>query len=496
MRTSLFTPESPRPWAIMRIILGVTLLWDTANRWSYAVELYSVDGFLFPAFPNTSIHPHAFDAFTTVTLYSLFVVLLGMLVIGWHSRFCAFAVFGLLAWFSLLDSATTLTKYSAISLHLLLIMGFAKPGSVWSVDAWWRNRQQRGVPLSSAWPRLLIRFLVASIYLGAAMTKIRLPDFATGDLLEFSLLDDAYGGTRLGLWLATKPEFLIVASFATIVFELLFPFSVWIPALRRVMLCLGIGFHIILASTMYLEIFSPVMIAALCSFLKESDLQPIQRFFAKVLRPFSKPDDSNISTIKSKSPTKPTISFRKGVCFNTAIFSSVVIASVATLTFFQHRRDGYGALGNETPITFQEVSKENAYKMIDAYEPDYRDYFHRFEVGSRMGYRHVYGERHSFRPGQVVYVLARLLQPHPSWDLEWNWIAPKQSMETQPAIATYQRRLDASHSYASIGFQLDSEFPSGRYVIQVLASERLGAKEVIAEIPFELIKEPTQEVEP
>lgn len=482
MISRLFTPESPRPWAVMRIVLATALLWDAGNRWFYVVELYSTEGFLFPAFPASSIQPFAFGPLTTVILASLLVVLLGMLVIGWHSRFCAIVVLGLMAWFALIDAAATLTKYTAISFHLLLLMSFAQPGGVWSVDAWWRKRRQVGIPLASAWPRMLVRLLVASIYLGAAVTKIRLPDFATGDLLEFSLLDDAYGGRGIGLWLSTKPRLLILASYATITFELLFPFLIWVPQLRRGMLFLGVSFHLLLAAMMHLEIFSPVMIAALCAFLKESDLQAIHRLVARrIWNSFHKTPSSPI--------VKLTTSSVKWAGLNIGLFLLVATSSVAGLAYCQYQQNVYGVFHENEKMAFPDVASIQAYEMIDAYQPDYRDYFHRIEIGSRLGYRHTFGERARFRSGQVVFVIARLLQPHPSWELEWELIAPKEPGEDQPAIANYMRRLDASHSYTSIGFQLKPEFPSGNYVIRLSASERLGAKEVIVEIPFELIKD-------
>jgi hypothetical protein len=88
----------------------------------------------------------------------------------------------------------------------------------------------------------------------------------------------------------------------------------------------------------------------------------------------------------------------------------------------------------------------------------------------------------------VVFAMARLLQPHPSWDLEWELIPPRDGDQAEAPTASYLRQLDASHSYASIGFQLQPELPAGRYLIRLSASERLGPKELIQEIPFELIK--------
>ena len=84
----------------------------------------------------------------------------------------------------------------------------------------WPAYRHRYDNLSATWPRFLLRVMVSAIYLGAVVTKLRLPDFANGDLLMFSLLDDRWGGGRLGMWLATQPRLLVLASFATILFEM------------------------------------------------------------------------------------------------------------------------------------------------------------------------------------------------------------------------------------------------------------------------------------
>lgn len=470
----LFAPESPRPWALMRIVLAATLLWEVLPRWPYAVELYSSAGFSYPAFPSAWFQPESLCPLATLILHSTLVGVLVMLLAGWLSRLSSFVAFCLIGWFALLDAAGTMTKYTAISLHLLLLMTFAQPGAVWSIDVIGRRRCNRAIPLNSRWPGILARLLVASIYLGAAITKIRLPDFATGDLLEFSLLDDAYGGRWLGMWLATKPQLLILGSFATIGFELLFPALVWVPRLRRTMLCLAAAFHLALAAMMHLEIFSPIMLSALCAFLKEEDLTALGQCLRRVF---------------PKKPPQRALTYRGfSAWIHSALYGGGLLLIVLSLSWSQYQADHYGVFQRRIEPHYPVIDTATAQVMIDAFEPEARDYFHRIEIGSRLGYRRIYGERNTFRPGQVVYVLARLLQPHPGWEMRWELVPPDGDESIVSSAFTQTQEVDASHSYASIGFQLQDEFPEGRYLIRLSVGERFGVQELITEIPFDLVK--------
>ncbi|MGH7130045.1 MAG: HTTM domain-containing protein [Planctomycetaceae bacterium] len=267
MRTFFFAPESPRPLAALRIALGLVLLYYAAVRWPYAIELYSSDGAPMPLFPGTWLEPPALDARWTVVLHSVYVFALCGLVLGWRTRLSAAVALVFLLWFGLLDVSGTFKKYSVIAAHLLFLLAVSQCGAVWSIDRRLSPERHDRCRLAAAWPRRLMQLFLCSVYLGAAYTKMRRADFASGDLPAFSLQSDLWGGTAWGLWLSTHPKWLVLAAAATVLFETLFPALVWVPRLRRAMLLLAAGFHLTLAATMHLGIFSPVMLAGLLAFL-------------------------------------------------------------------------------------------------------------------------------------------------------------------------------------------------------------------------------------
>jgi hypothetical protein len=159
---------------------------------------------------------------------------------------------------------------------------------------------------------------------------------------------------------------------------------------------------------------------------------------------------------------------------------------VAAGVWRQRLVDRYGVFGRDVPRDvsrgFVEIEPQAAYEMLDAFEPDYADYFHRLEIGRRLGYRHAFGDATRFRRGEVVWILARLLQPHPTLELRWELVPPRLPSGEQPA--RFERRVDGAHSYASIGFRLEDDYPPGRYLIRLSAREPLTAWEPVTEMAF------------
>lgn len=450
----------------MRILLAGSLLWHFAWRWPFAVEIYSSAGDVFPASFASGAAELALPPMPTVLLYTLFLFALASLLLGWMTRTSAAIAGLLLVWFSVLDGVSTVTKYTAIAAHLLFLLTVAKSGDAWSLGQFIRRNGR--VRFTSAWPRRLAQLLVCSIYAGAAVTKLRLPEYFSGDLLEFSLLDDAYGGRYLGHWLAIHPTWLIVASYLVLVFEMFFPVLIWIPRIRPWMLLLAVLFHLTLWVTMHLEIFSPVMLSALMVFLTEDDLSRIRGLLARVF-----PRSRRIASPIVEQPAS-----MGRLAAGVACWSAVGGIAVTVGVFVRPQLPEYSA------IDFPKIPADRAQAMIDAYAPPYSMYFHRFRIGSRLGFPHVFGDDREFRAGMVVHAMARVLTPHPELELEWRLVPPPDSEFPDAATATFTRTMAADHNYAHIGFRLLSEFPAGQYVIQLSAGEALRAKEVVAEIPF------------
>ena len=447
MRAFFFAPESPRPLALLRIATGLVFLYDAIVRWPFAVELYSAAGLPMPVFPpelfpGTHFAPLPLAAGWTVALHTLLVFALVSATVGWRTRTSLCVAFAISLWLGLLDQAGTFKKYSVIGLHLMLLLSLTRCGGAWSIDALLISGSRQITRLSLAWPRRMIQVLVIAVYLGGAMTKIRLPDFANGDLLMFSLLDDQWGGGYVGHWLSTRPQLLILASIGTVLFEIAFPLLIWNPRLRRPMLVLAVAFHLMLATTMHLGIFSFVMLAALLAFVEERDLS---RLVGNSQSALPKSDGSVARTSALSAA---------GWAVAAALLTTAGVTLHNDGIRTQHGRTVFDPIDEQTSVDILA-------SITPAQEGRYDDYFHRVELGNRLssdGTRAL-GSASSFRRGMTVHACARLIQNHPPLQIEWTLI------RSDGREVKFAYQLAANVSHATVGFALtdSDQTPAGEY---------------------------------
>ncbi len=495
MRSFFFAPESPRLLALVRIVLGLVLFYDTLCHWRYAIELYSTFGPAIPIFirridqtpdkalsdelpsttaasatdptPSTRLEPILPVPIPTpqgaVLAHTLLLFGLVSVTLGWHTRTSVAVTFLLALWLMPLDLAGTFGKHLVVALHLIFLLGFSRCGAVWSVDAWTDRNRRDYCRMSSACPRRLMQILICSVYLGAVITKIKTPTFVNGDLLTFSLLDDHWGGNRFGMWLTALRHVSLLLSFATLFYEALFPVLVWVPRCRLPLIVIAILVHSTMGWLLSLGPFSPIMFAALLSFLEERDLEWLGRHCRFGRLGFQ---------------ARPELQGRAGKpsLLNATLYLSAAALFVASGYAIQFAFDWYGAFGRRTPAALQEIADADAREMLVQQLPAYEDYFHRIELGGRVGGNQVFGSPDRFRIGQRAYVLTQMPMPHPAVELEGLLIGPDGQ-----ECARFTHRFDPRFSYAINGFELTNELSPGTYRV-ILQAEGF----VIAERRFDL----------
>lgn len=469
MTRLLFAFEGPRRVALVRIALGLVLLCHAGCRWRYAVELYSTFGPAMPIFtvyasdapleigesndrkdarpgPLVSrFHGPIPSPLEAVALHSLLLFALVAITLGWQTRTSLLVACGLLVWLGLIDGAATFAKHLLICVHLLVLLTCSGCGRCWSLDSLTDPARDDLCRLDPVWPRRMMQWLVCAIYFGAAVTKLRTPAFLTGDLLGFSLLDDYWGGGPVGIWLSSMPHVVLGLSLATVLFELLFPFLIWVPRLRLIMLAAAVAFHLGMAAAMHLSTFSPTMFVALIPFLHESDLMRLRlpgigssAFAAAGLAP----------------------GHRRRL-YAAAAYVVCAVAVVVSGCFVQRQYDWYGAFGRRSLndiASLPSIPDDQWADMQAQRQPPWEDFVHRTSLGTRASGTQVFGAPDRFRGGDTVYVLVQFIPGHPELLLEGLLIAP----DGQEA-ARFSHRVPRNVAYSVNGFELTEELPPGRY---------------------------------
>lgn len=458
----VFAWESPRPAALMRIGLGLVLLWDVLGKWPYVVELYSTAGMPMPVFPGSMLEPPSLSAGWAVALHALLVFSLLAVVAGFKTRASLVLAFVLFSWFGLLDFGGTYKKYSVIGQHLLVLMVFTRCHAAWSMDALLDPERRLRTELSPVWPRTLMKVLISCIYLGAVITKIPRPAFGTGDLLTFSLLDVRWGGGRLGMWLSTMPALMMLLSNLTVIFELAAALLLWVPQMRRTMLLLAFGFHAALGISLHIGIFSPMMIVALLAFARESDLQLVRVWFRRLTTGRDGQRRREREAVLSRKR-------RHGIEWLWYAAAAVVFTALGFAQ--QYAADDSDVFRGVSPQPWRELDEQTTAEIRNAPVADGTspakmqpaDYVHRVEIGSRAGNPGnplLFGSRTEFTRDDLLIAQARTQPRHPQLTLRWKLINPAGD------VATTEQTLPPNFTIIRQVFRLSSpNTPPGDYTL-------------------------------
>ena len=147
-----FAEEIPYGFAVMRMMLPVVMLQGVLARWRFCEELYSTNGVIVSLFENfyyTNILV-PLSPFVTACLMTMLVAFLVTVCIGWQTRLSAIGALVIHTYFACNDMATSMTKFTVVETHLMLLLAISGCGQIWSIDSWLAGRRNPGrAPLSS-----------------------------------------------------------------------------------------------------------------------------------------------------------------------------------------------------------------------------------------------------------------------------------------------------------------------------------------------------------
>lgn len=272
-----FTPVSPLPLALYRIVFGLILLADAALLAPDLSALFGDHGVL--SLEGAAIVTQglrvdlirwlpAGDGWLRL-FFALYVAAVVLVTIGFGTRAATIVVWlGLVSLHHrnglILNSADNMLRIAAFW------MMFAPAGAALSVDAWRRGRAERVVP----WAQRMIQLQVAIVYLTTASLKLTGPEWQDGTAL--------YYVTRLPEFARFPVPYLFdhlwtirLLSWGTVAIELSLAVLVWLRPLRRFVLAAGVALHLGIEWAMALPLMEWVMIGAYVLFLDDRELSRI-----------------------------------------------------------------------------------------------------------------------------------------------------------------------------------------------------------------------------
>ncbi|MEZ6067622.1 MAG: HTTM domain-containing protein [Planctomycetaceae bacterium] len=421
-----FAEEVPVGMVLMRICLPLALLVAAVPRWSRARELYSSDGATAPLWSNFDM-PGLLpipSASVAIALFTLLICLLVCLSVGWQSRLSAALACVLTAYIGMLDSLSSLTKYTCIASHLLLLLSLSDCGVMWSVDAWlagrrgvWPGEPGVGRRRSPVWPRRLAQLLIAIIYLAAAVTKMQTPAFFSGDQMYYWLLSNTNFANPLGEYLSLFPSMLVAMGLATIVWEIVFICLCWRGFGRTAVLGVGVVFHLLTTLILGLIVFPLVCLSAYFTYFDEADYQYAAQWLRKVARR-SRRLGYLVQWTRPAAGPRPTLATPR----NSALaFGGLLCVGVMVGLEAEHRLDLYGLRRAEGPYTLPIIPDDQARKMLSGSERIRKqDMFLQFDVGTTAFGGRLANHRDEFTHGETAILQCSVIPPHEDLWVEIN----------------------------------------------------------------------------
>lgn len=412
VRMFFFADEMPYGLALMRVLLPLILLTIVVPRWSSSRELFSADGApaqLGLGYGYTQFVPEL-SGEAIVALCTLLVFSLLSASLGWKTRWSLGLSASIYTYLCLVDAVSTLTKFSVIATHLLVLMMMSRCDAVWSIDAWLARRAGKPLdPVGPAWPRRLVQFLIASTYFGAAITKIHTPSFFTGDQIQFWMLTHVNYSHYMGEVLSMYPVLIIVMAYVVIVWETVFLFTAWRTVARWIVLPLGVLFHTMTLLTLGLFIFPAVCFCAYLSFFDDHDAQAIGAAWKTARRRWRSLRIRLLLASEYLDAKLPRISPRLSAAWFAGLAAAVSGLGVAA----ERAIDPYGRNRPEGMHELQPLSDEEVARLLSP-PPPLRDSdkFFAVDTGTFLIGGALADYRTTFRPGDAMLVQCQLAPPH------------------------------------------------------------------------------------
>ena len=283
--SAIWFRDSPTsPLEIVRIGIGAAVLFHFATGTPFLFELWGDSGWMPPAVAQAYIAgpwmQSIFYYFTApwqwIAFHALFLFCCAAFTVGWRTSWVKWIVLlGLISY----DHRNLTIVYGADSIIacVVFILCLAPVGRAMSLDrvravrAAKRSDLTATVPAySSPWAGACIRLVqiqMAVLFFYSAVDKLKIEEWWNGDAVWLALTTYEFYHPALLHLLARHYWLVNVATYATLLIELAFPFLIWQRRTRPYLLVAAIFLHFMFGVVLRLIYFSFAMIMGHMSFV-------------------------------------------------------------------------------------------------------------------------------------------------------------------------------------------------------------------------------------
>ena len=458
--------DVPFGLCLIRIILPLMLMLPALQRIGRIRELFSAEGAPAPLWENFG-HPGLLpipSATWAVALYCCLLISFVTSSIGLFTRTSLLVAMALNIYFSFLDSVSTVTKYTMISSHVMLLLSLADASALWSVDNWLRRHQRAEglfpqlLPrISPVWPRRLVQIFLGIVYLGAAVTKMHTPGFFSGDHMSYWMMTNTNFANPLGEHLSLYPGPIVAMSYIAIVWEVSFLFACWRGIARNYALAIGALFHFMTYLTLGLTLFPALYIAFYLAFFDEDEYLALRTWIHRVApQAFATSRDVVLWPWRKLDAVLPRWF---GVPQAAAVMGVFVSTCAVVAVEAERRSDVFGVNRPEGQFVLTPISDERSRELLrndQGVLP--ADAVAGFDVGTETFGETLVDRRSEFRYGETAIVQCGLEPPHHD-----VWVEVDLHDADNHIVARDGAIVPREKLRACIRCQFDERFTPGQY---------------------------------
>ena len=481
VKNFFFAEETPYGMALVRMFLTSAALIPMIRRFGRVRELFSADGApqqMSEIFGQGAVLPELPAAFAAA-LYGVMLFALICGVLGFCTRMAFFIGAPLYFYFNMLDAVSTMTKYSVIATHVLVILSLSHCGAVWSIDAilrrWKEGPEASTVPPRfPVWPARLIQALFCFVYFGAAITKIQTQAFFSGEQMRYWMLSNWNYHNPIGEVLATWTPILLACGYITVVWEITFPFLAWRPLGRFFALGVGILFHIMSWITLGLYVFPLICISSYMAFLMERDIVSIRGLAHRLQIPTAALGYPRYAIAR-------LIEYRPAAVSTSALWIAGAMLVALAATEADYRIDIYHTRSESGLLPLKAMDSQTVMSMVNSQKPvREKDKFFSFDLGNILIGGQLGNRSTSFEFGDLIIAQCNINIPH-----EDMWVECVVEDDQNRVIDSTGQFVTREKLFANFNYDAGNKLVPGDYWMVLKSS----GKEV-ARRPFTLTGDP------